>query len=429
MPEKKNRREEYLESTNEDKEIYFFIDEFQKINIKSREVYIKTNKVIHHPFNKSGNFKYKKITEIIYEGLPDPLPRGFIKDWRLGYGFTKVLNPILYLIETKFDVSKVVVKPKGKFMIKNRTVYLSYEDLNKFYPKMDTLMKVQSSQKEALVSKYLSQYLPTEFKDSKQKYIKGSIYSIVTDQIGKDGSISKDDYDAMLELVVSKSSEQTIESKKIVLATKEKIEKIFLEDGVKDFKKILILKSVSGGFEKKWEQFFKENTWIISNLFSLPALLFANQAYVGGKEIFNTNGKVTDFLFRNKLTDNLAIIELKTHKTELLSKKPYRGDDVYSLSEELSGAVNQVLDQRQNLLNDFYALRCKTGNTNQFESYNSRCLIIAGKIEDLPKNGKRSFEIFRNNLHGVEIVTFDEVLEKMETFVSLIKTDAKKRKR
>ncbi len=423
-----NRREEYLESQTRAKSVYCFVDDAQKIKIISREVYHKKKKVIHYPFNRNGAQKYKKIREIHYQGLPDPLPRGIIKDWRLGYGFTKVLSPLLYAIESRFDIRKAVVKSKGKFAIKNRMVCFSYSDLDKFYPRMDVLIKTQGKQRDVLVAKYLNQYLPNKFKTDKQRsYIKGSIYSIISDQVGDIGSVSKDDYDAMLNLVISRVGDQTTTSKQIVVTTKEKIEKRFLEDAIQIFKKTLSLKIDTGKLEKKWEQLFKDNSWIISNLFSLPVLLFANQAYVGGKEVFNIGGKITDFLFKNSLTDNLAIIELKTHKTELLSKKPYRGSDVYSLSEELSGAVNQVLDQKQNLLNDFYSLRSKTGKADWFESFNSRCLIIAGTFKDLPEKGRRSFEIFRNNLHGVEIITFDEVLQKIEAFASLIRKKPRKK--
>jgi hypothetical protein len=418
---KEIRREEYIKEKTKDKSVYYFVDDRQGINIKCREIYPKLNKVIHYPFSKNGGFKYKKILSIEYRGLSDPLPRGIIKDYGWGYGFTKVLAPVLYKLESKFDISKVIVKPQCKFSIKGKTAYLSYFDLNQFYPKMDNLLRTQSNQKELLVSSFLNQFLPKKFKKEAKLYIKGTIYSMITDQVGKDGIISKDDYDAMLNLVLSKNGDQKIESKEVILATKEKIEKRFMEDAIKEFKKILALKSDSGKLEEKWQLFFKENSWIISNLFSLPVLLFADKAYVGGKEIFNISGKITDFLFKNSLTDNLAIIELKTHKTQLLAKNPYRGKDVYSLSEELSGSVNQVLDQKQNLLNDFHTLRSKAGQTDWFESFNSRCLVIVGCIKDLPPNGKRSFEIFRNNLYGVEIITFDEVLQKIEAFVSLFK--------
>jgi hypothetical protein len=420
------KREEYLKDKTKGKLTYYFVDQFLNVDIKVKEVYPKLKKVIHYPFDRKGSPKYNRITEIEYQKLSDPLPRGILKDWRLGYGFTKILSPVLYSLESKFDISRVVVKPKGKIEIKNKTAYLSYENLNKFYPKMESLLETHKSQKEILVSKFLNQYFPKKFKSDKQAYIKGSIYSLL-DQVGEKAPISKEDYDAMLKLVVSRLEGQNIESKKVVIATKEKIEKRFLEDAIKEYKKLLTQKLDTNQLEKKWESFFKDNSWIVSNLFSLPVFLFANQAYVGGKEIFNTNGKITDFLFKNSLTDNLTVIELKTHKTRLLAKKPYRGKDVYSLSEDLSGAINQVLDQKQNLLNEFHNLRSKAGKGDWFESYNSKCLIIAGSTKDLPEKGVRSFEIFRNNLHGVEIITFDEVLQKVEAFLTLLKSGKKKK--
>ncbi len=421
MPSKK-RKGEYLDSQTKDRAVYHYIDDSLKIDVKSKEVYPKLKRVIHFPFNsRTGKQRYPKVESITYENLLDPLPRGILKDSNRGYGFTKVLSPIIYALEAVFGITKVIVKPKGKIYVKGATANLSYADLNKFYPKMVSLLAAQGEQRDILTNNFLKQYFAKKFKGTKQKYIKGSIYSLISSQVADPKSLSKEDYESMLGLVVKGIGEQSVESKKVVITTKEKIEKRFLEDAIAEFKKILSQKSFTGKLEKKWETLFKENSWIISNLFSLPVLLFANQAYVGGKEIFNTNGKVTDFLFKNSLTDNLAIIELKTHKTPLLDKKPYRGSDVYSLSAELSGSVNQVLDQRQNLLNEFHALRSKSGQKDWFESFNSKCLIIAGNIKDLPLNGKRSFEIFRNNLYGVEIITFDEVLQKIEAFANLIK--------
>jgi hypothetical protein len=429
MTTKKVERGEYKADETKEKVIYFYKDTVLGIDIKSRERHKNNKKVVHFPFDRKGQSKYGRIIEIEYHGLPDPLPRGIIKDPKLGYGFTKILSPVLYALGAKFNLKRVIVKPKGKFEIKNENITMSYTDLNKFYPKMDTLFKTHARQKEALTFKFLSTYFPQKFKDTKRPYIKGSIYSLISNQLTETEKISKEDYDAMFDLVISKLDKPDVQSKKIVLATKEKIEKKFLEDAIKEFNDLLKLKGNTGNLEKKWEDFLKENSWIISNLFCLPVFLFSNQAYVGGKEIFNINGKVTDFLFKNALTDNLTIIELKTHKTQILSKKPYRGKDVYSISEELSGAINQALDQKQNLTNEFHTLRSKSGKENWFESYNSRCLIIAGHMKDLPEEGKRSFEIFRNNIHGVEIITFDEVLKKIEAFVSLVSSKKNKSKK
>lgn len=428
MAKKKNTREEYLFSQSALKKTYYFRDTILGIDVKSKEVFPRGKRVVHFPFDRKGSSKYGNIKEIVYDGLPDPLPRGIIKDPRLGYGFTKIFSPLLYSAVGKFNLTKVIVRVKGKIEIKGNTLYLNYNDLNRFYPRMDSLLKTQSQEKDILVSKFLKTYFPTQFKDKKQPFIKGSIYSLINNTAIDAEKISKEDFDAMFEIVMSKIGNQANETKKIIVETREKIERKFLEDAIKEFDKILSLKikKETKNLEKKWEDFFnKDNFWIISNLFSLPVVLFANQAYVGGKQIFNINGKVTDFLFKNSLTDNLTVIELKTHKTPLLAKRPYRGNDVYALSEELSGAVNQILDQKQNLLNEFHSLRSKGDKEDWFESYNSKCLIIAGNLKDLPDKGQRSFEIFRNNLHGVEIVTFDEVKKKVEAFMSMLKQNDK----
>lgn len=284
---------------------------------------------------------------------------------------------------------------------------------------MDSLLQRHVREKETTAKKFLAPFFSQKFKDITSPYVKGTIYTIVSDQIADDAKLlSREDFDSMFELVLKELKTQGVESKKIVLETKEKIEKRFLEDTISSFKKLLGRKLNNASLEKDWEVLLKENPWIISNLFATPVFLFQNQAYAGGKEINNTNGKVTDFLYKNDFTDNIAIIELKTHKTELLSSKPYRGKDVFSLSPELSGAISQVLNQRQNLIQEFVKLRTKD---EWFESYNPKCLVIAGTTVDLPEYGIKSFDIFRNNLHGVEIITFDEVLKKLEFFYSLIK--------
>ncbi len=426
MAKKLERKGEFIEEQSADKIVYHFIDDVRKINLKCKEEYLKKNVIVHYPFDPKGEPKYGGIKTIEYQNLDDPLPRGIIKSVGFGYGFTKILSPILYSLDQNFNIEKVIVKPKVKFEIKNKVAYLGYEDLNRFYPKMDSLLKTHSNQKDALVRKFLSQYFPSKYKTTKTPYVKGTVYSVLSDGV-TEKDLSKEDLDTMINFAFADLGNKDKQSKEVILQTREKIEKRFLEDAIKDYKKILALKLDSKNLEKKWEVLFKENSWIISNLFALPVFLFANQAYVGGKEIFNVNGKITDFLFKNSLTDNITIIEIKTHKTELLTKRPYRGKDVFPVTEELSGAINQVLDQRQNLMNDFHSLRSKTGQKEWFESLNSKCLIIAGSIDGLPEEGRKSFEMFRNNLHGIEIITFDEVLQKIEAFASLLKKSKKKK--
>ena len=175
--------------------------------------------------------------------------------------------------------------------------------------------------------------------------------------------------------------------------------------------------NLSNPSEGYWQKFFEANAWVISQIFSLPCTLYESQAYVGGKSLGNRGGNLPDFLYQNKLTKNLAIVEIKRPDTRLLGK-PYRGES-YSVSEELSGAINQTLSYRQSLLNEFNSLF--VNSSGGFEAFSPRCIVVAGmttQLNDRPQTS--SFENFRNSLNGVTILTYDELLAKLDDIIGLL---------
>jgi hypothetical protein len=180
----------------------------------------------------------------------------------------------------------------------------------------------------------------------------------------------------------------------------------------------MTLKTDSDNLEKQWQEFLKNNSWIFSSIFAQPVILFKREAYVGGKNIDNHNGKFSDFLIKNSLSDNVSFLEIKTHKTKLLENNSYRGEDVYSASKELTGSIVQVLNQRDNFQKEFYAIKGKTkGN---FETFNSKCVVLIGSIDDLDETQRYSFELFRSNSKDVEILTFKELQTKIESLQRLM---------
>ncbi|GAA4131022.1 hypothetical protein GCM10023067_49630 [Aminobacter aganoensis] len=99
---------------------------------------------------------------------------------------------------------------------------------------------------------------------------------------------------------------------------------------------------------------------------------------------------------------------------ELVSKKQYRGR-VLAPSPELVGAVVQTLDQIDKLRSDIY--RIKALNPQQkLEAYGIKGVVLAGMIPDTER--KRSFELYRNSLSGLSIITFDELLAKLKSCAS-----------
>jgi hypothetical protein len=175
--------------------------------------------------------------------------------------------------------------------------------------------------------------------------------------------------------------------------------------------------NADNGNEAFWQKFFSENPWVISQVFASPVVIMQDQAYVGGKGMDNTGGKMVDFIYRNSLTDNIVLVEIKTPKTELLDGKYRQG--VYAVSRELSGAVGQMLAYKDSIQKEFYVLSNKSGT--RFCSFNSRCALVVGDTKSLDdKDKKASFELFRTELKDVDIITFDELFAKTELLLQLL---------
>ena len=168
--------------------------------------------------------------------------------------------------------------------------------------------------------------------------------------------------------------------------------------------------------EEFWQSHvFKENQWLLAQIFSCPCTIFEEKAYVGGKSMNNRGGNVCDFIYQNSLSQNVALIEIKTPCTELLGHK-YRG--TYSLSNELSGAVNQVLNYRDSLTKSYYEL-CRQGD-KPFEVLSTKCVVVIGKIGTLAPAQISAFENFRNSLNNVVIITFDELHRKVLDLIAVL---------
>lgn len=179
--------------------------------------------------------------------------------------------------------------------------------------------------------------------------------------------------------------------------------------------------NLGNGTEKYWQDFFKRNAWIISQVFSIPCTLYDDQAYVGGKSFSGTGGNLPDFLYENKMTKNLAIVEIKTPITQLLGQ-PYRGNG-YSMSKEFSGAISQVLSYKQSLLNEFNSIYVNSGGN--VEAFSPRCVVVLGNTNELQTDRTKmgSFENFRACLNGVTVLTYDELLGRVDDLLGILAAD------
>ncbi|MDP9085668.1 MAG: DUF4263 domain-containing protein, partial [Pseudomonadota bacterium] len=149
-----------------------------------------------------------------------------------------------------------------------------------------------------------------------------------------------------------------------------------------------------------------------------PVIIMRDQAYVGGQTFDRRGGKIADFVLGHGLSDNLAIVEIKTPATVLLGKK-YRGSNVFSAGSELSGAIVQVLDQRHELVQNFPSLAMRNKQLRDSQPTSIKCIVVAGKMPEEPER-RRSLDLFRHASRDVDIITFDELLIRLRQLRAII---------
>jgi len=171
--------------------------------------------------------------------------------------------------------------------------------------------------------------------------------------------------------------------------------------------------------EEFWQQILSQYSWVISQVFSIPVFLFEGKAYVGGKWVDNRGGNITDFLFASNLTKNVVLVEIKTPETKLIGSK-YR--QTYSMSGELSGSTNQILNYKTKLQRDYGNLIANNPDKERFEAFNPKSLLILGNFEkEINEHSKKeALENHRANSREIDIITFDELYEKVKILMNLL---------
>lgn len=170
--------------------------------------------------------------------------------------------------------------------------------------------------------------------------------------------------------------------------------------------------------EEFWQKVFWDNSIILSQVFSFPVIFIEEKVYVGGKNLSNKGGNLVDFLLKNNLTKNTALIEIKTPKTKIIGSK-YRLS-VYSISADITGSIVQISNYKDSLTKNYHSLVATM--QGEINAFNPSCMVIAGNAQAELTDQERikSFELFRNGLKDVQLVTYDELFRKIEILIDLI---------
>lgn len=174
--------------------------------------------------------------------------------------------------------------------------------------------------------------------------------------------------------------------------------------------------NMGAGEIEHWHRFLKTYNWILSQLFVAPYILFQNEFYVGGKRYDRKGEKRSDFGYRNIRTGNCAIIEIKDAKQPLIST--YREKE-YRISNELAGGISQLLRQKDMLYKQYWNVALDENHIPKYGANNIKSILIIGTTPQATEE-RETFESFRNELRGVEVITFDEMLSKIELQIQIM---------
>lgn len=402
------------------KEVYCF--KFDKDSFperKSREIFKNTGTEVHYPFYED-KLKYKYIESITFKNVsPDDID-GVGKAVTRGLGFTKNLSPIIKELEKYPRIAHIIISRNDSTSIKGNKITFNLSHLENIFRVLRPFNDKQYSERRKVTNNLLYEILPTKFKKNTSQYTKGDLTTFILNKDLKNNKISDEDAKNIVEILPEEIKEQ-----QIIYKIEEKVETIKIKKAKREFEKLKSQKSDSKSLEKRWHKFFKENDWIFSYILLLPVVIYGDEIYVGGKNVKNKGGKIADFLYKNSLTNNASIIEIKTHKTPICNKNAYRGTNVFPLNGKFTGAINQILVQKDKLLKKYASLLQEEKENEKandfFDVFNPRCVLVVGSVSDMTKNQRSNFDIFRNSMGNVEIITFDEIKEKLDNFANLLK--------
>ena len=73
-------------------------------------------------------------------------------------------------------------------------------------------------------------------------------------------------------------------------------------------------------------------------------------------------------------------------------------------------------------MKEFYNLQRCSAN-QEFYAFNPKCIVVIGSLATMNADGLSAFENYRNSLSNIEIIAFDEVLQRLKDLRSILEED------
>lgn len=172
--------------------------------------------------------------------------------------------------------------------------------------------------------------------------------------------------------------------------------------------------------EPEWQDFFDREQWVFGYGLDYRIMRqFDREMVVGsGGGTDNRNKPIVDFL--GTFTDYTVLVEIKRPDTRIFKAAKGGRAGTWEFSSEFTSAVSQIIQQKAEWLS--FALSGdhwnKDGQKLAARTRNAKSVLVIGSLSEFSGDERDAhikrdtFELFRRENRTIDILTFDEMLER-----------------
>lgn len=340
------------------------------------------------------------------------LPGSIFRDYTEGLGLHKEFDEVVKTIAILGKNAALKIVEHGASHVEADEVIVSEEDMDSLRRAMNRIDRrkregVRHAKQVTVFNDLLTKLDPARFGRSEPVAMK-PLTLPARGRARSARTLQRRAREAAVSSVRANLSVLAAETPAVLMQLQAEIERVTLTEMIAKYDELLRQDLPEG----KWQEFFETYKFVLSLVFSRPVQLLHTQFHAQSSAVDGSGAQIGDFLL--KLTGRgLAIVEIKKPGTELLSGTAYRNTQVFAPSRELGGAVTQTLIQQNALRVEWAQHFLKDKRLRESGPEAIRCVVIAGRLPD-DEHQLASFEAFRNACKDVEVLTFDELLEKLK---------------
>lgn len=172
--------------------------------------------------------------------------------------------------------------------------------------------------------------------------------------------------------------------------------------------------------EDDWEAFFARNRWIFGHGLAYQFLSEVQaQPHYGGVAVDGKGAQRGDHLMATEAGVRFTVlVEVKTPQAPLTQRDEYR-NGAFAPGNDVAGGVAQLqVNARKWAVEGAAKEENRDLEDQGVYTVQPKGILIVGHTASLDSRSKRtSFELYRQNLHNPEVITFDELFERAKFIV------------